>query len=113
MYINNLWMTKGKSPDDMLYLMYGILFIAPSNAMSSDACCHVLHQVLQFSGGVPRGPETIFCLTPGILSANLSNKTRLLNILVKPWQKGCNFQFKMHNIQHSLDNVSNIYWIKC
>ena len=52
MYINNLWMKKGKSPDDMLYLMYGILFIAPSNAMSSDAWCHVLHQVLQFSGGV-------------------------------------------------------------
>ena len=34
-------------------------------------------------------------------------------ILLKPRQKGCNFQFKMHNIQYSLDNESNIYWTKC
>ena len=33
-------------------------------------------------------------------------------ILLKPQQKGRNFQFKMHNIKYSLDNVSHIYWTK-
>ena len=56
-------------------------------------------------------PPFYFVQHRGFLTTDLSKIARVLYFWNR--QKGLNFQFKMLNIQYSLDNVSNMYWTKC
>jgi hypothetical protein len=65
-----------------------------------------------YKKGATRGPE-LFFLSDTAVSECLFVQRSAYVMLVKLRQKGSNFQFKMHNIQYSMDNVSNIYWTQC